>query len=105
MRTLIVLMFMSICLSFGCATDEPGPLPDEISTESIGQVEQAESTLNCNCPLGTSWRDGSCKPFAVFGPSSNPCIDSCQCQRFYNWYSYCTNTYAYPSSYGTCVAY
>lgn len=115
MRIKMVLMSMFLCLSFGCASDESRPLPEETPAEELGQVEQAiggPCRVDCNCPLGESCdftkphplgngNSWTCMPFPVFGPSAHPCLDTCQCQHQFNWFSSCNRP---PwASYGECV--
>jgi hypothetical protein len=45
MRTMMLLVLMSLGLSFGC-TSEVGQLPDETAGED---VEQAEQEINISC--------------------------------------------------------
>jgi hypothetical protein len=113
MRMMTVLVLVLLCLSFGCTTDESGPLPDDTPAEELGQVEQAlggPCRANYMCPLGeycdfsrpygNMW---TCMPYAVWGPSINPCLDDLQCQYQYTWYSYCY--FSGATTYGECVAY
>ena len=109
MRTmLMVWVFMSVCLGFGCITNEPTPNADKTSADGVGQVEQdiclgcndSEPLTDCDCPLGTRASGSSCVTYAVFGPLSNPCVASCQCYNAHPG-QYCTGG-PYPSM-GQCA--
>lgn len=106
MRTIVALVFMSLCLSFSCASDEPAPGSDVTAAEGLGQVEQAVcSSESCDCPLGTRCgASGNCEGYAVWGPDTSPlkCVSSCQCQQQYSpgWFCHMD-----AGSYGHCRPY
>jgi hypothetical protein len=101
---LMVWMFISLCLSFGCTTNEAEPRSDKTSVEGVGQVEQEicydcePPITDCDCPLGTRASGQSCVGYFVVGPTANPCVADCQCGSGYR----CTGG-PYPS-YGQCVS-
>ena len=114
MRSIMILVSISLCLNFGCALDEPEPPPGDPAKDDLGQVEQAiggPCRQNYECPLGErcdlsqphplgSGSTWTCQPYAVFGPSVNPCVDTLQCQYQWYWFSYCDRP---PwASYGEC---
>jgi hypothetical protein len=100
MRMVLVLVFMSLGLSFGCATEGE----ELISDDGLEQVEQ-EVGESCHahfiCRLGERCgTTGRCEGYAVFGPAINPCMDTEQCQ-----YQWALNSYCHRpvwASYGEC---
>jgi hypothetical protein len=101
MRTMIVFVFISLGLSFGCVTNDSRPLPDESAAGGVGQVEQATTitcsggggggapcTGDCDCSVGGRRCDlttHTCSGIAVFGGDSSPlkCVSDCQCQSLF----------------------
>ena len=107
----MVLVSMSFGLNFGCAADNPGPLPDE-DVEQVAQEIGGPCRMDYECPLaercdltqphplgnGNSW---TCVGYPVFGPSVNPCLDTLQCQFQYSAFSVCDRPAG--ASYGMCI--
>ena len=103
MRTMMMMVFMPLCLSFGCATDESGSRADEAAAEGVGQVKQqvigATCGSNCDCDLGEFCNAQKCQTFFVISPTSG-CTADCQCQKFYGLAYHCNFN---RGSYGDCV--
>jgi hypothetical protein len=98
MKIITALVLSSCLLILGCMGAEEEGFVDETLQAPTGQVEQGLCYSHCDCGLGTQCVSGSCMPYAVFGPSQDPCVADCQCGP---------GRYCRPISatYGTCTYY
>jgi len=102
MKIIAVIAFTNLCLSFGCATDQPLPLPDESAGETFAETAQALTSCrsHSDCPVGTYCdTSGTCSSF-VIGPTLGP---ACGSDSNCTFGQLCTNRNPSLGFYGSCV--
>ena len=99
MKMITAMVFTYVCLSFGCVTDDPTPLPEE--AEAAQEVLTFCSSHDA-CPVGTYCDVGGVCSGFVIGPNPGPvCGNDHQCSPYG---LRCTNTSPNLGTYGSCVS-
>jgi hypothetical protein len=103
MKSTTIMVFIGLCLSFGCVTDKPAPLSDDNAGETLAEASQALTSCSSHndCPVGTYCGTSGICSSAVFGPTPPPtCGSDFQCIPLGQL---CTNRNPNLGFYGSCV--